>query len=96
MLCYTKTKVYKCSPEEANEARSMIMWWAMLCMECVWNVFVNEKIMQNVRHIHSEKSLARSMSFYSRNCWQLNLVQLVLFINSDWRPLVATVAYEPL
>ncbi len=31
----------------------------------------------------SEKSLARSMLFYSRNCSQPNLMQFLLYINSD-------------
>ncbi len=33
--------------------------------------------------VHSEKSLARSMLLYSRNCQQQNWVQFVLNINSD-------------
>ncbi len=33
--------------------------------------------------IHSEKSLARSMLFYSRNSEQQNWVQFVLYINND-------------
>ncbi len=33
--------------------------------------------------MHSEKSLARSMLFYNRNCRQQNWVQFVLYINSD-------------
>ncbi len=41
---------------------------------------------------HSKKSLARSMLLYSRNCWQQTCEQSVLYINSDWQPLVATVA----
>ncbi len=32
---------------------------------------------------HSEKSLAKSMLFYSRNCQQQNWAQFVLYINSD-------------
>ncbi len=35
------------------------------------------------RNPHSEKSLDRSMLFYSRNWWQQNWAQLVLYINSD-------------
>ncbi len=33
--------------------------------------------------MHSEKSQARSMLFYSRNCWQQNWVRFVLYIKSD-------------
>ncbi len=33
--------------------------------------------------IHSEKSLARWMLFYSRNCQQQNWAQFVLYVNSD-------------
>ncbi len=43
-------------------------------------------------HVHIEKSLVRPMLFYSRNYRQWNWVQFVLYINSDCRPLVATVA----
>ncbi len=44
-------------------------------------------------HVHSEKSLARSMLFYSRNYEQQNWVQFVLNVQYvHWRPLVATVA----
>ncbi len=35
------------------------------------------------RLLHLEKSLARSMLFYSRNCWQQTWVHFVLYINSD-------------
>ncbi len=33
--------------------------------------------------VHSEKSLARSMLFYSRNCQKQSWAQFVLYINSD-------------
>ncbi len=39
--------------------------------------------LQNSKSLHSEKSLARSMLFYSRNCRQQNWTQFVLYINSD-------------
>ncbi len=41
------------------------------------------RFVQCFRFVHSEKSLVRSMLFYSRNCWQQNWVQFVLYINSD-------------
>ncbi len=41
---------------------------------------------------HSEKNLARSMLFYSRNYQQQYWAQFVLYINSDRQLLVATVA----
>ncbi len=46
--------------------------------------------------VHSEKSLTRSMLFYSKTCHHQNWVQFVLYINSDWRLLVLTVASKPL
>ncbi len=41
-----------------------------------------------IASLYSEKSRARSILVYNRNCRHQNWVQFALYINSDWRSLV--------
>ncbi len=81
-----------------GHGREVLRWWPpVFCdfeslfytsPQSDWPLFLQKKSVLSLSHLapeilHSEKSLARSMLFYSRNCRQQNWAQFVLYVNSD-------------